>query len=162
MVFFKTLDVRAYIEFCFWANNEIHNELSRAERKNLQLSSGLNSVQQPSICQNLHWKFGRLMPSFGSILAVRLKKYFFRYKTFLFFKITSWDFQHLFEIKVHKISTHLAYSDNSYFLFFIGFLIELKFCEVSRNSFSNRFWKFQLSTLKNEKVLFLNKIFFRP
>ena len=27
--------------------------------------------------QNLHWKLGRLTPSFGSILAVRLKKYFF-------------------------------------------------------------------------------------
>ena len=27
--------------------------------------------------QNLHWKLGRLMPSFGSILAVRLEKYFF-------------------------------------------------------------------------------------
>ena len=30
-------------------------------------------------------------------------------------------------------------------------LIELKFCEVSRNSFSNRFWKFQFSILKNKK-----------
>ena len=38
-------------------------------------------------------------------------------------------------------------------------LNELKFCEVSRNSISNRCWKFQLSILKNEKVLFLKKIF---
>ena len=44
------------------------------------------------------------------------------------------------------------------FIFSIGCLIELKFCEVSRNSFSNRFWKFQLSVLKNKKVLFLKKI----
>ena len=50
-----------------------------------------------SITQNLHWKLGQLMPSFGSILAVRLKKLFFRNKTFLFFKIESWNFQKLFE-----------------------------------------------------------------
>ena len=37
-------------------------------------------TQEPSIHkekQNLHWKLGRLTPSFGSILALRLKKYFF-------------------------------------------------------------------------------------
>ena len=38
-------------------------------------------------------------------------------------------------------------------------LNELKFCEVSRNSFSNRCWKFQLSILKNKKVLFQKKYF---
>ena len=45
------------------------------------------------------------------------------------------------------------------FIFSIGCLIELKFCEVSRNSISNRCWKFQLSILKNKKVLFLKKYF---
>ena len=40
----------------------------------------------------------------------------------------------------------------------MGCLIELKFCEVSRNSVSNRCWKFQLSILKNKTVLFLKKI----
>ena len=41
-------------------------------------------------------------------------------------------------VKPHKISTHLAFSDNCYFhSFFISCLIELKFCEVSRNSISN-------------------------
>ena len=34
-------------------------------------------------------------------------------------------------------------------------LNELKFCEVSWNLFSNRCWNFQLSILKNKKVLFL-------
>ena len=48
------------------------------------------------------------------------------------------------------------------YIFSIGCLIELTFCEVSRNSFSNRFWKFQLSILKNKKVLFQKKIFFKP
>ena len=56
-----------------------------------------------------------------------------------------------------KMSTHLSYSDDCYFHFFIGFLIELKFCQVSRNSFSNRFWKSQLFILKNKKVLFFKK-----
>ena len=59
-------------------------------------------------------------------------------------------------MKPHKISTHLAFSDNCYFhSFFISCLIELKFCEVSRNSISNWTLKFQLSILKNKKVLFL-------
>ena len=33
-----------------------------------------------------------------------LEKYFFRNKTFLLFKLESWNFQHLFEIKFHKTS----------------------------------------------------------
>ena len=41
-------------------------------------------------------------------------------------------------------------------------LNELKFCEVSRILISNWTWKFQLSILKNKKVLFLKKIFFWP
>ena len=35
----------------------------------------------------------------------------------------------------------------------------MKFCEVSRNSILNRCWKFQLSVLKNKKVLSLKKCF---
>ena len=37
----------------------------------------------------------------------------------------------------------------------------MKFCEVSRNSISNRHWKFQLSILKSKKVLFLIKYYLR-
>ena len=40
-------------------------------------------------------------------------------------------------------------------------LNELKLCEVAWISFSNRCWKFQLSILKNKKVLFLKKNFGR-
>ena len=36
------------------------------------------------------------------------------------------------------------------------------FVRFSRNSFSNRCWKFQLSILKSKKVLFLKNIFFKP
>jgi predicted nucleic acid-binding Zn finger protein len=35
-----------------------------------------------------------------------LKNNFFRNKTFLFFKIGSWNFQHLFEIKFRETSQH--------------------------------------------------------
>ena len=38
-------------------------------------------------------------------------------------------------------------------------LNELKFCEVSQILISNWTWKFQLSLLKNKKVLFLKKYF---
>jgi hypothetical protein len=65
-------------------------------------------------------------------------------------------------VKRHKISTYSAHSDNCYFHFSICCLIELKFCEISWNPFSNRCWKFQLSILKNKKVLFLKIYFFGP
>ena len=62
-------------------------------------------------------------------------------------------------MKPHKISTHLAYSDNCYFHHFYRLSDELKFCKVSRNSISNWTWEFQLSILKNKKVLFLKQYF---
>ena len=56
-------------------------------------------------------------PSFGSILAVRLKNiFFFRNKTFLFFNFSL----KLNFVKPHKISTYLAYSDNCYFHLFLS------------------------------------------
>ena len=76
----------------------------------------------------------------------------------LFFKIESWNLSICLKknfVKPHKISTHSAHwahSDNFYFHFSICCLIELKFCEVSRNSFLNRCWKFHFSILKNKKV----------
>ena len=57
--------------------------------------------------QNLHWKLGQQTPSVGTILAyleTTASIIFFRDKTFLFFKIESWNFQHLFEIKNHETS----------------------------------------------------------
>ena len=95
-----------------------------------------------------------------------LKNIFFRNKTFLFFKIESWNFQVQFEIKIRETSQN--FNSFSFFRqllfssFFIGCLIELKFCKVSRNSISKWTWKFQLSILKNKKVLFLKKIFLGP
>ena len=102
------------------------------------------------LAQNLHWKLGRLTPSFGSILMVRIKKYFVRNKTFFVFQ----DRKLKLSIPVwNGISWNLT-------KFQLIQLIELKFCKVSRNSFTKSFWKFHLSILKNKKVLFLKKKFF--
>ena len=61
-------------------------------------------------------------------------------------------------MKQHKISSNSAHSDNCYFHFFqFDCLIELKFCEVLQNYVSLGCWKFQLSILKNKKVLFIKK-----
>ena len=76
----------------------------------------------------------------------------------MFFKIESWNCQVQFEIEFHETLQNF----NS-----IGQLIkkmkiklnELKVCEVSRILISNWTWKFQLSILKNKKVLFLKKFF---
>ena len=94
------------------------------------------------------------------------KNIFFRSKTFLFFKIESWNFQNRFEKEFRKTSQsfnsirqHIEKNENNNCL---NKMNELKFCEVSWNSFSNRFWKFQLSILKNRKILFLKKLFFKP
>ena len=84
----------------------------------------------------------------------------------MLFKIESWNFQKLFEMEFRETSINfnsirqsIEKNKNNNCL---NELNELKFCEVSRNSFSKRFWKFQLSILKNKKVLFLKKKFFKP
>ena len=56
-------------------------------------------------------------------------------------------------MKPHKISAH----SEIFIHIFIGCLIELKFCEASRNSFSNRGLKFQLSILKKQENKILKK-----
>ena len=64
--------------------------------------------------QRMIWfVLGLLAPSFGSMLALRLKKYFLGNKTFLFFKIECWNFQHLFKIKFRQTSQNFK----SYSLF---------------------------------------------
>ena len=89
-----------------------------------------------------------------------------RNKTFLFFKIEGWNFQVQFEIEFREtlqnfnsIRQPIKKHENNNCL---NKLNELKFCEVSQILISNWTWKFQLSILKNKKVLFLKKIFFRP
>ena len=82
-------------------------------------------------------KIGSVNKAFLFWYWQRPKKYFFRNKTFLFFKIESWNFQHLFEIDLRESSQNFnSFSISRQLLFssfFIGCLIELKFCKVSRN-----------------------------
>ena len=71
----------------------------------------------------------------------------------MFSKIESWNNHYLFEIELCETSQNF----NSFRQFLSSIFLLLKFCEVSQNSVSNRCWKFQLSILKNKKVLFLKK-----
>ena len=88
-----------------------------------------------SHAQNLHLKLRQLAPSFESILAVWLKKPFFKNNTFLFFYIESSSFQHLIEFcETFKISTHSAYSDNCYFHFFLLVVWFTKFFFIQKVS----------------------------
>ncbi len=79
------------------------------------------------------------------------KNIFFRNKTFLFFKIESWNFQHMFEkknsLKLAKFQLIQFIQTIFVFIFSIGCLIELKFCEVSQNPFQTDVENFQLSIL---------------
>ena len=93
-----------------------------------------------------------------------LKNIFFSNKTFWFFKIESWNFQYPFEIKFCETSENFnlfSWFRQLLFPFFsLGCLIDLKLCEVSWNSYSNWFWKFQLSIFKNEKSFIHKKNIF--
>ena len=105
----------------------------------------------------------KLSLKIGSVNKVFLFWYFFRDKTFLFYKIVHSNFQNLFEKQFRENLTKFQLNqtidrknENNNCL---NELNELKLCEVSRNSISNRWWKIQFSILKNKKVLFLKKYF---
>ena len=56
-------------------------------------------------CQNLYWKLGQQSAiCWNSLSLLETMAYFFSNKTFLFFKIESWNFQHLFEKEFHETS----------------------------------------------------------
>ena len=71
--------------------------------------------------QNLHWKLGQQSAicwnSLGLFRDYGLNHIFFRNKTFLFLKIESWNFQHLFEKEFCETS-----QDFNSFTSFIQFL----------------------------------------
>ena len=79
------------------------------------------------------------------------RRFFFLWiKLFLlFFKIESWNFQVQFEIRIRETSQN--FNSFSFSSFFVGSLIELKFCKFSQNSIS--IWT--LKFLEKQKVLFL-------
>ena len=101
---------------------------------------------------DLSWRYGFINITFMN-------------KTFLFFKIESWNFQHLFDLiefceTSQNVNSFSLFSQLLFSFFSIGCLIEFKFREVSWNSFS----LLKVSTfsiLKNKKVLFLKKRIFK-
>ena len=114
---------------------------------------------------NLHFKIRTEGTSFWTYLGIfrdySLKVFFLGIKLFCFqdrklkflasvWKRSSWN---LMKFELIELIQTIFIS-----IFSICCLIELKFCEVSRNSFLNRCWKFQLSILKNKKALFLKNI----
>ena len=103
----------------------------------------------------IFWNYRGMFREYGP------KDNFFRSKKFLFFKIESWSFQNLFENEFCETSQSFNTFIKLLLTFFsLGCLIELKFREVSRNSFSNRSWKFQLFMLKNKKSFIPPKKYF--
>ena len=72
--------------------------------------------------QNLHWKLGQQSAICCNSLCLfrdnGLNCIFFRNKTFLFFKIESWNFQHLFEKEFRESSQNFnSFSSFRQFLF---------------------------------------------
>ena len=99
-----------------------------------------------------------LLDLFWHVQRLRIKK------SFLFSKWNAETFSICLKlnfIKLYKISSHSAQLILTIvvFNFSIGCLIELKICEVSRNSFLNKCSKFQLSILKNKKSFIPKKYF---
>ena len=110
------------------------------------------------------WKIESVNKAFFVLILTTAWNFFFRNKTFLFFKIESWNFQVQFEIEFREtlqnfnsIRQLIKKDENNNCL---NKLNEWKFCEVSQILISNWTWKFLLSILKNKKVLFLKKYSF--
>ena len=107
------------------------------------------------------WKFLGLFRDYG------LDNIFFLgLKLFFFFKIKSSNFQYLLDKEFRKTSQNFNSMDrkngNKHCLNELNEFNELKFCEVSRNSFSKRCWKFQLSILKDKKREFQQMVLCCP
>ena len=75
----------------------------------------------------------------------------------MFFKIESWNFQHLFENEFRETSQ--SFNTFSWFrqllitFFSLGCMVELKFCEVSQNSFSNENESFSFLSWKTKNFI---------
>ena len=65
--------------------------------------------------------------------------------------------------KLHKISTHSAHSDNSYFHFFLSvFWLKWNYARFHEILFLTNAESFSFLSWKTKKVLFLKKTFFKP
>ena len=98
------------------------------------------------VTQNRRWKLWQQGAICWNYLGLFIDHIFLRNKTFLFFKTESFEKEFSETITKFQLIQFIQKS----FIF-----IELKFCEVLPNSFSNR--KFQIFIFKNIKVLFLKK-----
>ena len=116
----------------------------------LQLLTFFDNLTKPSlkirIASAIFWDYLGMCRDYGQ------KNILFRNKTFLFFKIESWNFQHLFEIEFHETSQNF----NS-----IRQLIE-KMKITILWGFTKFFYKQMLKVsafyLEQQKSLFLKKI----
>ena len=93
------------------ARKHLHIKVQTRQRKNA-VGSNRGCSHTTLTRPKPSGKLRRLMPSFGSILAVRLKKFFLGRKL-LFFKIESRNFQVQFEIEFRETSPNF----NSFMLF---------------------------------------------
>ena len=88
----------------------------------------------------IFWNYLGIFRDYG------LKSILLGIKLFLFFKIESWNFQHLFEKEFRETSQNFnSFSSFRQFLFphFVSIVwLNWNFMKLSRNSFSNRCWKF--------------------
>ena len=100
-----------------------------------------------SLHQNLPGKLGQpsaiCWNSLGLFRDYGLNYIFFRNKTFLFFKIESWNLK---TFQLIQLGQTIFIS-----IFSIRCLIELKFCEVSRNSFQTDSKSFSFLSWKTKK-----------
>ena len=103
----------------------------------------------------IFWNYLGMFREYGQ------KNNYFRNKTFLFFKIESWNFQHLFENEFRETSQSFnssALSDNCYLRYSLVCLIEFEFCEVSKKNFQQML-RVSASYLEKQKSSIPKKYF---
>ena len=95
-----------------------------------------------------------------------LKNIFFKKKTFLFFKIESWNFQNQFKIEFCEPSQNFNVFSSFRQLLFSFFLsvvwLSWTFVRFHKILFQTDAESFSFLSWKTKKVLFLKEIFFRP
>ena len=115
-------------------------------------------IPKPSLkirtARAIFWNYLGIFRDYG------LKNILFRNKTFSFFKVESWNFQHLFEIEFPETSQNF----NSFSLFrqllFSFFLYRLSdWVEIWGLTISNRCWKFSFLSRKTNKFCPLKDLF---
>ena len=116
-------------------------------------------MAQTNLEPKLSLKIGSVNKAFFCFdIDYSLNQILLRNKSFLFYKIESWNCWktvswNLTKFKLNQTIDRKNRNNNC--------LNELKFCDVSQNSFSNWCWNFHHSILK-KKSLIPKKIFFKP